>query len=235
MRLSEFVTALRSTGRRSDRAGSGGRSEKAAAYLRSIRKSSAESDTEQKTRQTSAETWRISIERFADKEIIIRGGKPLKNAVFERSLERVSGWAFERRKPWLVLTGTVGTGKSTLARAAARAIVNNNGSGGYVEMRATATNWMKPEELKGFSREAILIIDDLGCEQADVKLYGNTVSPMAEIICERYDRMLTTIFTTNELASDFKKIYGDRIADRMREMCEVVKMEGDSFRKGGAK
>lgn len=235
MRLSEFVTALRSMGRRSDRTGSGGRSDKAAEYLRSIRESSAENDTEQKTRKTSAEIWRISIERFADKEIITRGGKPLKNAVFERSLERVSEWAHGRRRPWLMLTGTIGTGKSTLARAAAAAVSGMEGLGGYVQMMATATNWMKPEDFAAYTRAAVLVIDDLGCEQSDIKLYGNTVSPMAEIICERYDRMRTTIFTTNELASDIKKIYGDRIADRMREMCEVVKMEGDSFRKGGAR
>lgn len=32
-----------------------------------------------------------------------------------------------------------------------------------------------------------------------------------------------------------KKLTDDRIADRMREMCEVVKMEGESFRKCGQK
>lgn len=232
MLLSEFVTALRNTGRKSDRA-KGGLSDKAAQYLREIRKASAENDERPNQRPLNAEEWRKSIGRNAYNEITRRGGKPLKTGGFVRALERVSGWACERPKPWLVLTGTIGTGKSTLAKAAALSIAEAAGCMGYATMRATATNWMKPEEMENVARAAILLIDDLGCEQADVRLYGNTVSPMAEIVCERYDNMLTTIFTTNELASDLKEIYGDRIADRMREMCTVIKMDGDSFREGG--
>lgn len=231
MRLSEFVTAMKNTGRRYRRTAA--RSEKAAQYLREIRKASAEKDERPSPRPLNAEEWRKSIGRNAYNEITRRGGKPLKTAGFVRALERVSGWACERPKPWLVLTGTIGTGKSTLAKAAAISVAEAAGCTGYAAMRATATNWMKPEEMESVARAAILLIDDLGCEQTDVMQYGNTVSPIAELICARYDNMLTTIITTNERASDFKETYGDRIADRLREMCTVVKVDGESFRKGG--
>lgn len=229
MRLSEFVTALKSTGRGSDRR-SRALSQKAAEYLREVREASAKNKAEQKIPPESAGTWRNSIERHAVKEIISRGNIPAKNGVFERCLSQAAEWAAKRPLRWLFITGTVGSGKSTLAKAVSAAV-----SGGYAAMRATEANWIKPEELAARAGAKWLLIDDLGTEQADIRQYGNSVSPIAEILMERYDRMLPTVITTNEPESAFAGIYGDRIADRLREMCTIIVMEGESFRKGGAR
>ena len=230
MRLAEFVTALKNTGRSSD-----GRpevkSDKAAEYLRKVRESAGRNEAEQNNAPQSAETRRKSIADRANKEIIRRGNIPAKNAVFERCLTEAANWAGERPVKWLVITGPVGSGKSTLAKAVAETVSEEQGMYSYSAMRATTANWEKPDELMKRSGSAVLVIDDLGCEQTDIRLFGNNVSPMAEILMERYDRILPTIITTNLPPSKIEEVYGDRIADRFREMATVILMDGESFRK----
>jgi len=54
-----------------------------------------------------------------------------------------------------------------------------------------------------------------------------------EIIFNRYEAGLQfeyTHITTNLDADMIEKIYGERFIDRLREMCNVISIEGESFR-----
>ena len=77
-----------------------------------------------------------------------------------------------------------------------------------------------------------LFIDDVGVEPADVKSYGNQMYPFAEIVRARYDAGLPIVITTNlKYPEEFAKIYGDRVADRLREMANSIEFKGNSYRK----
>jgi DNA replication protein DnaC len=77
-----------------------------------------------------------------------------------------------------------------------------------------------------------LIIDDMGTEPVSVKLYGNEFFPIIEIILHRYAAMLPTIITSNLGLNRIADIYGERIADRLREMCETLYFaQGESYRR----
>ena len=47
----------------------------------------------------------------------------------------------------------------------------------------------------------------------------------------RYDKMLPTIITTNLPMADIRPKYGDRLAERLNELMEVVHMPDINFRK----
>jgi DNA replication protein DnaC len=80
--------------------------------------------------------------------------------------------------------------------------------------------------------------DDLGREEIPAKRFGEQKNVMAEIILMRYDRIqqesLTqmedhhrfknhhTHFTTNKNADQLEALYGDRVRDRLKEMCNII-------------
>ncbi len=81
-------------------------------------------------------------------------------------------------------------------------------------------------------RSNFLIIDDLGTEPVSVKVFGNEVFPIIEILQHRYAEMLPTIITTNLGLNSISDIYGPRISDRLREMCETLYFaQSESYRR----
>lgn len=83
-------------------------------------------------------------------------------------------------------------------------------------------------KLKG---ETFLVIDDLGCEPTAVKNYGTEVTPVTDVIYQRYDKILPTIITTNLDRKDIRQQYGDRVADRFNEMFELIAFNNGTYRK----
>lgn len=82
----------------------------------------------------------------------------------------------------------------------------------------------------------MVMFDDLGMEVNDVKLYGNTVGVMSDIIFQREMSHelngLITHFTTNLSEKRLEDKYGDRIYDRLQKMCNIVVIkQGFSWRK----
>lgn len=67
-----------------------------------------------------------------------------------------------------------------------------------------------------------LIIDDLGTEPVSRRVYGNEVFPIIEILQYRYANMLPTIITSNFGLNKIAELYGPRISDRLRDMCEIL-------------
>lgn len=73
---------------------------------------------------------------------------------------------------------------------------------------------------------------DLGAE-SDGNSYGNKRNVIEEIIFNRYEYKFPfkyTHFTSNLDPNMIKEKYGDRMRDRMREMCNVLVLTGQSFR-----
>lgn len=138
----------------------------------------------------------------------------------------------------LMLMGGVGTGKTVLTRALQKAVIT------------LACRHLLPHEAglriihakdihkaEGGSKayatlcdEPMLAIDDLGDEPSEEMSYGTVTTPIADLLEYRYERQLLTIITTNISAQKIRQKYGERIADRCREMFEKILFKNQSYR-----
>lgn len=84
----------------------------------------------------------------------------------------------------------------------------------------------KDEEMRRLKEADVLAIDDLGMEAETEK---NT-SIVESVINTRYNQCRTTVITTNLSVEDFKRRYGARVADRLREWGTVFESRRGSMR-----
>ncbi len=160
-------------------------------------------------------------------------------------LDYVSRWISDcNAKPWLLLLGGVGNGKTTLALALHKYIdetVNYFYDKSGRKNKALTTYMIKAKDLYKLYREDldqfnelmevdILTIDDLGVEPKEGIEFGNVTTPIADLLDYRYGRRLMTIMTTNLDGPEISKHYGDRIHDRLREMALQLFFLAHSFR-----
>jgi DNA replication protein DnaC len=148
-------------------------------------------------------------------------------------------------KPWLLLMGNVGTGKTVLLRSLwryFRAIGRENerfhdrvlGCGDFIHgvLLDSAVRIARYNE--GSVRAAIhagaLLIDDLGVEPCEVKVYGSASSPTTEVLCERYERRNPTVISTNLSVAEIGERYGERLSDRIQEVSDRIAFNFKSFR-----
>lgn len=138
----------------------------------------------------------------------------------------------------LMLRGSVGTGKTTLAIAIMRKAVEqgihclfvNN-----ISLNDRLLNLLNSDrkELANYDKllrtVPLLVIDDFGVE-SDRNSKSWLVEKMESIIGERYDRMLPIIITTNLTKDEIKDRYNERIYDRLRDTCDLVIFRGQSLR-----
>jgi len=139
----------------------------------------------------------------------------------------------------VLLTGTVGTGKTHLSAAIALYLLERE----YKVMFGTVTTLLsKIRNTFGNNRESeqevfdsmircqLLVVDDIGKEKATEWVEQT----LYEIINTRYENNKPLIITTNFGLGDLKDRYpnvGEALIDRILEMCKGVKMTGDSWRK----
>ncbi len=173
---------------------------------------------------------------------------------------RVARWlTSETCKPSLLLYGGVGNGKTTMLwaiKAFALSVLNEVnarliGTVQSIEERESLYAFRQSlrmpkmlsaqrlacyamedrltfEEIAGYS---FLMVDDMGCEPSSVKNYGTQLTPIADLIYRRYDAQLPTVITTNLSLRGIRDLYGERVADRMREQFEMLGYTEKSFRK----
>lgn len=157
----------------------------------------------------------------------------------------------------MILCGHPGTGKSTLLRAIIRTIKSYRATGCYADYirvhgggmkRYLSTAYISAEEYATLISHypdtekaaeipatMVLAVDDIGEEPLEVTSYGTTRYPVRDLISRRYDRQLVTLLATNLTPAELTAKYGNRLGDRLAEMCEVVTMTGESFRRDRGK
>ena len=146
----------------------------------------------------------------------------------------------ESSKFGIVLTGGCGNGKTTIIKALQNLIntlrIPNSYNGKEYAMRIIDAKSMVTtcksnyEDWKRLMYQDLLAIDDLGTEPREVMDYGNIINPTVDILTRRYENQLFTIISTNLTPPDFSQVYGERIADRMREMMEIIPFTNTSYR-----
>lgn len=153
-------------------------------------------------------------------------------------IKQVSEWLTnENAKMGMFFTGSCGTGKSTMIKAI-ELVISWFYKGRYLaptlttikatELAALALN--KREMFEELTHRTIIAIDDLGQEPAEINNYGNVIKPCIDFLSARYDNQLMTIISSNLIPKDIRDYYDDRLADRFKEMMEVVYFGRDSFR-----
>lgn len=144
----------------------------------------------------------------------------------------------ENPKCGFLLSGNVGNGKTTLVYAFQN-LLNYLTRHEYLPKETglrildAKEIQLREKDLKAFQpfkNAEMLAIEDLGKEPAEVLEYGNVLSPVCDLLEYRYDRQLFTVVTTNLTPKERKAKYGDRIADRFREMFASIVFENPSYR-----
>lgn len=171
-------------------------------------------------------------------EVQRRGGTVKADGYTRAVIHSVAKWLATMPKPGLMLRGYIGVGKTTMMLAVKRMLYLLTDEDMKVcDAREIATLAKdSPKEFVELKRRKLLGIDDLGTEAVIVRSYGNEMSPLAELIASRYSSRQFTVITTNlslkevgdgVCEDELKAIYGDRILDRLHEMCNTIFYDGE--------
>lgn len=136
----------------------------------------------------------------------------------------------------LLLKGSVGTMKTTLAVAVLQKHIALGGSGLFITMSGlldsiftlkarSLEEWAKFEQQ--IRETPLLVLDDLGAEHTE----GWVLTKVDAVIAERYNRCRPVIITTNLTADQLRGIYAERVIDRLRSTMRVINFSGQSLRR----
>lgn len=154
----------------------------------------------------------------------------------------------------LLLLGPCGVGKTHLATAALLSLIKDKGVRGLFydfrdllkEIQASynpVSDTTEMEVLQPIFAAEVLVLDDLG----STKMTDWVRDTLSHIINNRYNERRVTVFTSNmddETAAkpqpadervrekpNLRSQIGDALRSRLYEMCEVITMEGEDFRR----
>jgi len=136
-----------------------------------------------------------------------------------------------------LVSGSTGSGKSIIFEALHRVLHPKSPLRFKIEQAQDVVhdyNIYGSEILNQFSVNRNYVIDDIGIE-TDGKFYGKECNVIADLINVRYNIYKTygavTHFTTNLNTKEITAKYGDRIASRLGEMCEIAFLATSDRRK----
>lgn len=160
-------------------------------------------------------------------------------------------WDLLHEPKGILLIGNIGSGKTYLMLFFAAALAQLQKSFSVVQ-----TTWITRDCIKDakeidyygrnsfrktptgqcdFTRPATICFDDLGMEETETKIYGNSLSIMTDILIDRHimftRHRMKTHATSNLGVDALAEKYSDRSASRFREMFNVVILEGTDRRK----
>ena len=165
----------------------------------------------------------MSVVRFSDSEI---GDK----------IEKTIAWIKAPSKHFcLMLQGTPGNGKTTLARTLYSMYRTVAPSSYFCTAYSLFEQYVRNEGglenlFKEYLNCSYLFLDDLGAEPIRCLIYGTEHTPIQRLIDHRYTKRLPIIITTNYSDDMIADRYGIRCADRLREMCSVLRFSAASYR-----
>ncbi len=176
-------------------------------------------------------------------EVEFRGGMMRLDDTMRDCIWKGAEWLTDGAgKPGLMLAGLNGNGKTTMMRAIGKLI-------GYMSERELGYNDRKVMRIRSAKEiaqlccdtathrhyrqlvtEEMLGIDDLGCEPKEVMRYGMPLTPLEDLLSERYERQRLTVVTTNLTPEELKSHYGARVLGRLRDMMRIIKFSNPSYR-----
>lgn len=174
-------------------------------------------------------------------EVESRGRVFVDDAATREHVRKAAKWMVSADTRFgLLLYGTTGNGKTTLAKAM-QTVINLLYESPYKdeEVAVTSVSALKLADLakdnnmqfRSIRNAELLHIDDVGCEPSSIRVWGNELSPLVDILYHRYDEQLYTVITSNLSLEDIFERYGYRIGDRFYEMFDTIAFDGKSYRR----
>lgn len=184
------------------------------------------------------------LHQLISDEVNKRGREVILSPELPAIENKIADWLLGTGKPWLMLCGNVGDGKTTVLNAIQRFItlydIEKPARGGrlseywrmsIVQAHEYARAYVGKLDMVCYYENCdILGLDDMGAEPAETLVYGNPTYPIVDLLLARYARDKQVVITTNLKANEIRPRYGDRIADRLNEMCERVIFPISSYR-----
>lgn len=137
---------------------------------------------------------------------------------------------FDQNPQGLIISGSVGTGKTYLTAGACNTLVRSGYKALFTStVKVTNLGFENADLLNRLGTIDLLAIDDLGTERKT----DYSLEQVYRIIDDRYNANRPLIVTTNLDLNNIKAIQDislQRIFDRLLEMCKVVKLHGNSRR-----
>lgn len=171
--------------------------------------------------------------------------------IYKNVYENFASSLFENGMKGILLIGMIGVGKSALMRIMQKLFKDTKSRFKWVganEFKFILEEYSVSEimAMYGKNTDIDLYIDDIGIgASSDYKKFGNSINIISEIIYERYELFLQSGIRTH-ISSNLPKnvdkvkfpntdslleIYGERVTDRLNEMCETIVITGKSLRK----
>jgi DNA replication protein DnaC len=138
--------------------------------------------------------------------------------------DEVIKWLSDTEGKGLFLLGNCGRGKSIIITGVLPLIFN--AKIGKILKPIAARKLHTVTEYKS----PFIVIDDIGTEEI-INDYGTKIDAVESAIFEAEDDLKMLLLTSNLDASSIKERYGERIYDRIKRLCKVVFMKGESLRK----
>lgn len=156
-------------------------------------------------------------------------------------------WINGRVNRGLFIAGPTGSGKTTAVKIL-RKICYYNVIGlrmydergeriwGWWQKRADELSALYAKEgsegLISAKTEALVSIDDIGCEPAETNFMGTKVNVIRQIVEARSERRGLMIITSNYGINDEEMVerYGDRVVSRLTEMCNFLILDTNDHR-----
>jgi Protein of unknown function (DUF815). len=173
---------------------------------------------------------------------------PVRYGIYKKVYGKLIGSLKKKKTKGVLVSGSIGVGKSNMMKVMQRLLKDTDRrfklvSGYQLKDMSETMTIAEIKALYGANLKCDLYIDDIGFS-IDVKRYGNTVNIIGEIIMERYDLYVSSGFKTHlssNIAADIKNndknlptiktLYGSRVLDRIKEMCDLIIWKGESLRK----
>lgn len=134
----------------------------------------------------------------------------------------------------IILRGNCGTGKTIILETIVNIVeFGDNRKPIFINVRDLQNLYIKNdiEQIETLKKRFLILIDDVGVENVDIKNYGNLLEPFNDLFDYRYRNKLETIISTNLTPEKIKQIYGDRILDRFKECFNEYIFDFKSLRK----
>ena len=136
----------------------------------------------------------------------------------------------------LLITGPVGTGKTTLLIATLRAAIERTLARGRFWPAVELLDGLRPTDgggsrwrLEDVAAEPLLAIDDLGVG----RVTDFVVEVWERLVDARYRDALPLLVTTNLTRRELADAVGSRVASRLAEMCQPIVLTGPDLRLRG--